>query len=91
MTKGDIVNAVAQQTGVTKKSAADVLEALLQIIADALAKGEKVTLTGFGTFLVSHRAARSGVNPRKPSEKIKIPAMKLPAFRAGKTLKEAVR
>ena len=91
MTKQDLVNAAASKAGVTKKDAAAVLEALLENITKSLKKGESVTITGFGTFRVSKRAARTGVNPRNPDQKIKIPAMKLPAFKAGKSLKDAVR
>jgi DNA-binding protein HU-beta len=91
MTKQDLVNAAAQAAGVTKKDAAMVLDAMLASITKALKKGENVTITGFGTFRVSKRAARTGVNPRNPGQKIKIPAMKLPAFKAGKSLKDAVR
>ncbi|MBU2524413.1 HU family DNA-binding protein [Patescibacteria group bacterium] len=91
MTKQDLVNAAANAAGVTKKTAGEVLEALLDSITKSLKKGENVTITGFGTFRVSDRAARTGVNPRNPNEKIKIPAMKLPAFKAGKSLKDAVR
>jgi len=91
MTKQDLVNAAASQAGVTKKAASMVLEAMLETITKSLKKGENVTVTGFGTFRVSKRAARKGVNPRNPNEQIKIPAMKLPAFKAGKTLKDAVR
>lgn len=91
MTKQDLIAHAAQSAGVTKKAAADVLEAVLGTITKSLKKGENVTITGFGTFRVSKRAARTGVNPRNPSEKIKIPAMKLPAFKAGKALKDSVR
>lgn len=91
MTKQDLVNTAAAKAGVTKKAAAEVLDAVLAAITTSLKKGENVTITGFGTFRVSARAARTGVNPRNPSEKIKIPAMKLPAFKAGKSLKDAVR
>jgi DNA-binding protein HU-beta len=91
MTKGDLIAAAAQAAGVTKKAAGDVLEALLEAVTKTLAKGDNVTITGFGTFRVSQRAARTGVNPRNPSEKIQIPAMKLPTFKAGKSLKDAVR
>ncbi len=91
MTKQDLVDAAAKATGVTKKAAGDVLEAVLASITKSLKKGENVTVTGFGTFRVSKRAARTGVNPRNPSQKIKIPAMKLPAFKSGKSLKDAVR
>lgn len=91
MTKQDLVNNAANAAGVTKKPAAEVLEALIENITKALKKGENVTITGFGTFRVSKRSARTGVNPRNPGQKIKIPAMKLPAFKAGKSLKDAVR
>ncbi len=91
MTKQDLVNAAAAAAGVTKKAAAEVLDAVLENITKSLKKGESITVTGFGTFRVSKRAARTGVNPRNPSQKIKIPAMKLPAFKAGKSLKDAVR
>ena len=91
MTKQDLVNAAANSAGVTKKAAAEVHDAMLESITKSLKKGESVTVTGFGTFRVSKRAARTGVNPRNPSQKIKIPAMKLPAFKAGKSLKDAVR
>ena len=91
MTKTEMVDAVAKGTGLTKKSAAAVLEAVTDIITKDLKKGNNVVITGFGTFRVSKRVARTGVNPRNPSEKIKIPAMKVPTFKAGKALKEAVR
>ncbi|PIQ77882.1 DNA-binding protein HU [Candidatus Peregrinibacteria bacterium CG11_big_fil_rev_8_21_14_0_20_46_8] len=91
MTKQDLVAAAANATGVTKRQASEVLEALLGTITKALKKGESVTVTGFGTFRVSKRAKRMGVNPRNPEERLQIPAMKLPAFKAGKTLKDAIR
>ena len=72
MTKSDLVAAAAAKAGVTKKAAGDVLEALIDAITKELAKGKTVTITGFGTFRVSKRAARTGVNPRNPKEKIKI-------------------
>lgn len=91
MTKQDLIAAAANAAGITKKAAAAALEAVLGEITKSLQKGKNVTITGFGTFRVSSRAARTGVNPRNPSEKIKIPAMKVPAFKAGKSLKDAVR
>ena len=91
MTKQALVNTAAEKTGLTKKAAGEVLETILETITKSLKKGDTVTITGFGTFRVSKRSARKGVNPRNPSETIKIPAMKLPAFKAGKTLKEAIR
>ncbi|QQR83377.1 HU family DNA-binding protein [Candidatus Peregrinibacteria bacterium] len=91
MTKQDLVGVVASAAGVTKKTAGVASDAVLDAIVKSLKKGKNVTVTGFGTFRVSKRAARTGVNPRNPSEKIKIPAMKIPAFKAGKSFKDAVR
>lgn len=91
MSKQDLINAVAAQAKLSKAAAAQAVAALLDAVTKTLAKGGKVTVTGFGTFMVSKRNARVGVNPRNPSEKIKIPAMKTPHFKAGKSLKEAVR
>ncbi len=91
MTKADMVDSIAAAAGITKKAAAAALEAVVDLVTGELKKGQSVTITGFGTFRVSNRAARTGVNPRNPSEKIKIPAMKIPAFKAGKALKDAVR
>ena len=91
MTKQDLVAAIATSAGITKKAAADALDALLSTVTKELKKGGTVTLTGFGTFKISDRKARTGVTPRNPSEKIKIPAMKLPVFKAGKSLKDSVR
>jgi len=91
MTKGDLVAAIAGGAGLTKKAAGDALEAFIGSVAKELKKGGTVTITGFGTFKVSHRKARTGVNPQKPSEKIKIPASKVPSFKAGKNLKDAVK
>ena len=91
MTKQELINEAAAKAGVTKKAAADVIEAVIASITKTLKSGKNVTVTGFGTFRVSKRAARTGVNPRNPSEKIKIPAMKVPAFKAGKALKESIR
>ena len=91
MTKGDLIAIAAQSAGITKKAATQALEAVLEAITANLAKGQSVTITGFGTFRVSKRAARAGVNPRDPKQKIEIPAMTLPAFKAGKSLKDAVR
>lgn len=91
MTKTDMVDQIAASASITKKAAAAALEAIIETITKDLKKGNNVVLTGFGTFRVSKRAARTGVNPRNPSEKIKIPAMKVADFKAGKALKDAVR
>lgn len=91
MTKQDLVNAAAESADITKKAATQALNAILETITKSLRKGDNVTITGFGTFRISKRSARKGVSPRNPNQEIKIPAMKLPAFRAGKTLRDAVR
>ena len=91
MTKQDLVNHAASAAGVTKKDAQAVLDAVLEAITKSLKSGKNVTVTGFGTFRVSKRAARTGVNPRNPSQKIKIPAMDVPTFKAGTDFKKAVR
>jgi len=90
MTKDDIIEAIVKKTTITKKDASEALATVLEEITKALSKGEDVTLTGFGTFKVGARAAREGRNP-KTGEKIKIPAMKTPKFKAGKGLKDAVK
>jgi len=91
MTKQDLIAAIASAAGVTKKTAAMSLDAIVDSVTKELKKGKTVTITGFGTFRVSKRAARSGVNPRNPTQRIKIPAMNIPAFKAGKSLKDAIR
>lgn len=89
MTKQDLINSIAGKADLSKKSVTDVLEIAFDCIESALSSGEKVTITGFGTFSVSHRSARQGKNPRT-KEVITIPASKTPHFKAGKSLKEAV-
>jgi DNA-binding protein HU-beta len=88
--KNELIDAVAAATGLTKADAEKALEAVFDSIGDALKKGLEVRLVGFGTFSVTKRAASEGRNPRT-GEKIQIPASKLPKFRAGKGLKEAVQ
>lgn len=90
MNKDRLVDAVAAKLGTTKAEAERALSAILEEITTTLSRGEEVTLTGFGNFEVSVRKARPGVNPRT-GEKIQIAATKVPRFRAGKGLKEAVR
>ncbi len=89
MTKAELINAVAQKTELSKKDSDKAVTAVLDAITEALADGDKVALVGFGTFEVKERAEREGINPRT-KEKIMIPASKLPVFKAGKALKEAV-
>ena len=89
MNKGDLINEVAKVVS-TKKEAQEAVDCVFSSITKALKKGDAVTLVGFGTFLVRERASRKGRNPQT-GEEIMIPAMKVPAFKAGRDLKEAVR
>ena len=89
MNKAELVAAMAEKTGSTKKSAEETLNALVEAVTSSLVKGDKVQLIGFGSFEVRKRAARKGRNPQT-NEEIKIPASKSPVFKAGKALKEAV-
>lgn len=90
MNKTDLINAVAEQADLTKKEAGLAVDAVFEAIQTSLAKGEKVQLIGFGNFEVRERAARKGRNPQT-GKKIDIPASKVPAFKAGKALKDAVK
>ena len=90
MKKQDFIKAVAAEAGLSQDAVAKVLAAMIDTVTGELKSGGEVNITGFGAFKVSHRAARNGVNPRT-GESIKIAAMNSPVFRAGKTLKEAVR
>jgi DNA-binding protein HU-beta len=90
MQKTEFIKAVAEKTGTTQKTTADVVNAALQVISETLVRGEKVTLTGFGTFEVRERQAREGVNPQTRA-KIAIPASKTPGFSASSTLKDAIK
>lgn len=89
MTKSDLVAAVATKIGSSKKDSEKAVAATIEAITEALAAGETVQIVGFGTFEVKERAARKGINPRT-KEEITIEASKLPSFKAGKALKEAV-
>lgn len=89
MNKADLVNAIATKTGASKKGAEESLNAIVSVVTDALVKGDKVQLVGFGTFETRTRAARKGHNPQTGAE-MKIPACKAPSFKAGKALKEKV-
>ncbi|MDX2213953.1 MAG: HU family DNA-binding protein [Oculatellaceae cyanobacterium bins.114] len=89
MNKGELIDAVAEKAGVTKKEADRILSATFEAIQDAVAGGEKVTLVGFGTFEPRDRKEREGRNP-KSGEAMKIPATRVPAFSAGKLFKEKV-
>ena len=90
MQKTEFIRAVAEKAGISQKEAKSAIDAALEVITETLKKGEKVTLTGFGTFEVRQRQEREGVNPQTRA-KIKIPATKTPGFSASSTLKEAVK
>ena len=90
MNKTDLINAVAKLTSLSKADAGRSVDAFIESVTKSLKKGDPVTLVGFGTFAVKKRAARKGRNPRTGAE-IKIAAAKVPGFRAGKSLKDAVK
>lgn len=87
--KGDVINAIASEAGVTKKAASAALDALIGFVEDTLKKGDKLTIPGFGTFSVGERSSRTGRNPQTGAT-IQIAAKKVPRFKAGKSLREAV-
>lgn len=90
MTKADLIAQVAKKASLTSKAAKDSVNAIFGSIADAMKRGEKVVVTGFGTFMVRKRAARKGRNPQTGAE-IQIPSTKTPGFTAGKSLKRSVK
>lgn len=90
MNKQQLIEHVADQAGINKKTAGEAVAAVLDGIQNTLSDGENVTLTGFGTFEVRQRQARQGVKPGT-TEKIQIPASKYPAFKPGKTFKDAIK
>lgn len=89
MNKTELIAAVAEKTDISKKDADAAVSAVLGAITDALKAGDKIQLVGFGTFEVRNRAAKQGRNPRT-GETMTVPASKVPAFKAGKALKDAV-
>ena len=89
MNKNELVEAVAERTGLARSDAAQAVEAVLAAVTHALKAGDQVALSGFGTFVAKARAARTGRNPRT-GEAIAIPASRAPAFKAGKALKDAL-
>ncbi len=89
MTKTELISAVAEKANLTKKDADKAVSAVIEAVTDALAKGDKVQLVGFGTFEVRERAAKEGINPAT-KQKMNIPAKKVPAFKAGKALKDVI-
>ncbi|MBB5017743.1 MULTISPECIES: HU family DNA-binding protein [Chitinivorax] len=90
MNKSELIDAIAAHAEISKAAAGRALDGAIEAVKDALKKGDMVTLVGFGTFYVGERSARNGRNPRT-GKTIKIAAARLPKFRAGKSLKEAVQ
>ncbi len=91
MNKMGLVDAVLAKVGSTKKSAEDAVDAVFDTIMKELAKGGEVSVTGFGSFIIKKRSARMGVNPQNPTQKIQIKATRVPKFKAGKALKDALK
>ena len=90
MNKTELIAALTEKTGFTKKDAEKALNSVVEVITDSLVKGEKVQIVGFGSFEVKDRPERVARNPQAPDQEITIPASKAPVFKAGKSLKEAV-
>ncbi len=90
MTKDEMIAIMAESSGITRKQATQALESFMDNVTTSLKMGTKVSFSGFGTFAISNRKARTGRNPQTGAA-ISIPASKVPVFRAGKNLKEAVR
>lgn len=89
MNKGELIDAIAQKTNVTKKQADAIVTAMLEAVIEAVSEGDKISLVGFGNFEVRNRQAREGRNP-KTGEKMQIPATRVPAFAPGKLFKQRV-
>lgn len=90
MNKSELINALSEETAFSKKDVSRVLAAFERVVKNTLKKGQKLSMTGFGTFFISYRPSRKGINPAT-KERINLPAINLPRFKAGKGLKELVR
>jgi len=91
MNKAELSQALSEKLSISKREAEDMLNAFIDLVTESLKKDEEVVLTGFGAFSAKMRAARVGVNPQNPTQKIQIPAVKVPKFKAGKALKDALK
>ena len=91
MNKAELAQNLAEKLNVSKREAEDMLNAFVDLTMAELKKGGEVVLTGFGAFMSKQRAARMGVNPQNPTQKIQIGAVKVPKFKAGKALKDALK
>ena len=91
MNKALLAQKIAEQVGISKKEAENMLASFVEIVIKTLQSGDEVTISGFGAFSAKVRAGRIGVNPQKPSQKIQIPSVTVPKFKAGKGLKDALK
>lgn len=91
MNKAELVSKLSEQVGLPKKQVEELVESFTELVTKTLKKGDEVVLAGFGSFSAKQRKAREGVNPQNPSEKIRIPAVIVPKFKAGKSLKDALK
>jgi DNA-binding protein HU-beta len=91
MNKAELALKISEQLGVPKRSSEQFLETFEKLLTNTLKAGEEVTIAGFGTFSARTRSARMGVNPRNPSQKIHVPEVRVPKFKAGKGLKDALK
>jgi len=91
LNKTALAEEIAKKVGIAKKEAENMLEAFTEVVTSTLRQGETVTLSGFGAFSAKTRAGRVGVNPQKPTEKIQIPSVIVPKFKAGLALKKALK
>lgn len=91
MNKALLAETLAEKTGLSKKQAEDFVQAFVDVVTDTLKSGDSVTIAGFGTFMPKFRSARMGVDPQNPKERIQIPAVTIPKFKAGKGLKDALK
>lgn len=91
MNKAELVGVLAEKVGISKKQAEETVEAFTETVTETLKVGGEVTIAGFGAFSAKQRAGRMGVNPQNPSEKIQIPPVIVPKFKAGKALKDALK
>lgn len=91
MNKAELITRLAEKAGLSKKQSEDVIEWFVKTVITTLKDGGEVTIAGFGTFMAKMRKGRTGVNPQNPTEKIQIPSVIVPKFKAGKNLKEALK
>ncbi|OJI06909.1 hypothetical protein BK004_02105 [bacterium CG10_46_32] len=89
--KDQLLEKIASRANVSRKEAEDVMDAFVHVVIDSMKAGKEAVLTGFGSFVARTRESRMGVNPQKPTERIKIPTVTVPKFKAGKTLKDALK